>query len=159
MLRKKMKVLVILSMMLIIVTGCATNRGGTVKTQQVRTPVRTPVPVHTINKDYVQIATQASKNIAGMNGVKQANVLVTDKKAFVAIVLNRNQHLTRDFENRIAQHVRSADPTLQHVYISANPDFVGRVQTYINDVRLGKPVKGFYNEFVKMVNRVFPTAY
>jgi YhcN/YlaJ family sporulation lipoprotein len=161
MLRKQIKVLVILGVMLIIVTGCATNRGGTVKQQQVNEPqvneqVRTQKQV--ISKDYVQIAAMASENVARLNGVRHVNVLVTDKNAYVAVVLNPKQSLSRNFENRIAQSVRSTDPTLQHVYISVNPDFVSRVQTYVNDVRQGKPVTGFYNEFVKMVKRVFPTA-
>jgi YhcN/YlaJ family sporulation lipoprotein len=158
MLRKKMKVLVVFGVMLIIVTGCATNRGGTVKQQQVKQQqVRTHEQV--ISKDRVQIAAQASANIARMNGVRQANVLVIGNNAYVAIVLNPKQPLSRDFENRIAQQVRSTDPALQHVYISVNPDFVGRVQTYVNDVRLGRPVTGFYNEFVNLVKRVFPTAH
>jgi YhcN/YlaJ family sporulation lipoprotein len=153
MLRKKMKVIVFLLMIVIIVAGCAAKRDGTVKQQQVRT--QDPI----ITKDRVQIATQASEKIAQMNVVKTANVLITGKNAYVAVVLNPNQPLSPDLENQIAQQVKSTDPTIQNVYISANPDFVSRVQTYVNDIRQGRPVTGFYDEFTEIVRRVFPKAY
>jgi YhcN/YlaJ family sporulation lipoprotein len=153
MLRNNIKMFVLLFMMFILAVGCAAKRDGTVNQQQMRTQDQT------ITKDRVQIATQASEKIAQLNGVTSANVLVTGKNAYVAVVLNPNQPLSRDFEDQIAQQVKSTDPAIQNVYVSANPDFVSRVQTYVNDVRLGKPVSGFFNEFTEIVRRLFPTAH
>jgi YhcN/YlaJ family sporulation lipoprotein len=152
-LSKKMKLFVFVFMMLIIVAGCATNRGGTVKQQQVRTQEQI------IPKDRVEIATEASVKITQVPGVHKANVIMIGKNAYVAVVLNSDHPLTSDLENQIAQQVKSTDPTILNVYVSVNPDFVSRVQTYVEDVRLGKPVTGFYNEFTEIVRRVFPTAH
>ncbi|MDO3677095.1 YhcN/YlaJ family sporulation lipoprotein [Paenibacillus ehimensis] len=102
--------------------------------------------------------TAASKIVSEVPEVQTANVLVTDRTAYVASMLKNNQTLTQDVENRIAEKVRATDANIQNVYVSVNPDFVGRVNTYIEDVRAGRPVAGFVQGFADLVRRVFPTA-
>ncbi|XOK64817.1 YhcN/YlaJ family sporulation lipoprotein [Paenibacillus elgii] len=101
----------------------------------------------------------ASKIVSEVPEVQTANVLVTDRTAYVASVMKPNQTLTQDVENRIAGKVRATDANVQRVYVSVNPDFVGRVNTYIADVRAGRPVGGFVQGFADLVRRVFPTAH
>lgn len=101
----------------------------------------------------------AGKIVSEVPEVHSANVLVTDRTAYVASVLKPNQTLTQDVENRIAGKVRAVDANVQRVYVSVNPDFVGRVNTYISDVRAGRPVGGFVQGFTDLVRRVFPTAH
>lgn len=52
---------------------------------------------------------------------------MTRRNAYVAAAVNDNQgQLTREMEDQIAQQVRAADPNIQNVYVSTNPEFVDR---------------------------------
>ncbi|MFB9330218.1 YhcN/YlaJ family sporulation lipoprotein [Paenibacillus aurantiacus] len=56
----------------------------------------------------------------------------------------------------IEREVRRLAPSVNHVYVSSNPDFVHRMASYAEDVRLGHPIQGYITEFNAMVERVFP---
>ncbi|WP_173223117.1 YhcN/YlaJ family sporulation lipoprotein [Paenibacillus alba] len=141
-------------------TGCTNKAKNEVKQQGVHMQQNHITPLATANTDNrVQIAKQASDQIIKLNGVKQANVLVTGKNAYVAAVINANQgQLSSDMEHQIAQQVKAADPNIQNVYVSTNPEFVDRVNRYVSDVKLGHPISGFFQEFTEMVKHVFPKA-
>ncbi|CAM4080389.1 YhcN/YlaJ family sporulation lipoprotein [Paenibacillus alkaliterrae] len=64
--------------------------------------------------------------------------------------------LTDQIKNEIANEVKRLRPNVEHVYVSANPDFVGRMNAYMNDVKLGHPIQGFIAEFNAMAERIFP---
>ncbi|MNZ91382.1 Lipoprotein YhcN precursor [compost metagenome] len=64
--------------------------------------------------------------------------------------------LTNQLENEIANEVRRQRPLIQHVYVSANPDFVGRMNAYMNDVQQGHSIQGYMAEFNAMAERTFP---
>ncbi|WP_169085333.1 YhcN/YlaJ family sporulation lipoprotein [Paenibacillus sp. PL91] len=64
--------------------------------------------------------------------------------------------LTNQIKDEIAKEVRRLKPGVEHVYVSANPDFVGRMNAYMNDVKLGHPIQGFIAEFNAMAERIFP---
>ncbi|SFE48268.1 sporulation lipoprotein, YhcN/YlaJ family [Paenibacillus catalpae] len=64
--------------------------------------------------------------------------------------------LTDQIKSDIAAEVKRLHPTVQNVYVSANPDFVNRMNSYMGDVRLGHPIQGFVSEFNAMVERIFP---
>jgi YhcN/YlaJ family sporulation lipoprotein len=106
----------------------------------------------------VQIANQAAQKITEIDGVNQANVLVTRRNAYVAASLDTNQQLTSDIENRISEQVRAADSNIQNVYVSTNPEFVDRVNSYVTETGQGRPVAGFFDQFNEMVQRIFPNA-
>lgn len=106
----------------------------------------------------IQVAQRAADLITRVPGVRQANVLVTQRNAYVAALLDNNRRLTREVEDRIAQQVRKADPNVQNVYVSTNPEFVDRINAYVIDVQQGRPVAGFVEQFNEMVQRIFPNA-
>ncbi|MFC4099636.1 YhcN/YlaJ family sporulation lipoprotein [Paenibacillus xanthanilyticus] len=56
----------------------------------------------------------------------------------------------------VEREVRSMAPSVNHVYVSSNPDFVHRMAAYAEDVRLGHPIQGYITEFNAMAERVFP---
>ncbi|MDQ8735749.1 YhcN/YlaJ family sporulation lipoprotein [Paenibacillus sp. LHD-38] len=64
--------------------------------------------------------------------------------------------LTEQIKDDIANEVKRIRPSVEHVYVSANPDFVGRMNAYMNDVKLGHPIQGFIAEFNSMAERIFP---
>lgn len=110
-------------------------------------------------QDEVQIAEKAANQIVKLSGVRQANVLVTRRNAYVAAILDERQgQLSRNTEDQIAAKVRQVDPNVQNVYVSTNPEFVDRVNAYVEDVRQGRPVAGFVDQLNEMIQRIFPNA-
>lgn len=131
--------------------GTQVNRHGNLMQQQGQADQQE-------NMDHsIQVADQAADKIVDINGVRQANVLVTQRKAYVFAVLDDNQgKLTREVEDQIAQQVRATDPNIENVYVSTNPDLADRINTYVDDVQQGRPVAGFVEQFNEMVQRLFP---
>lgn len=110
-------------------------------------------------QDRIEVADRAADQIVKVPGVKQANVLVTRRNAYVAAVLDdRKSKMTQKTEDQIAKRVRQVDPGIQNVYVSTNPDFVDRINTYVDDVQQGRPVAGFVEQFNEMIVRLFPNA-
>ncbi|MCM3568867.1 YhcN/YlaJ family sporulation lipoprotein [Neobacillus mesonae] len=112
------------------------------------------------NRSKMRVADNAAKKVADLADVDSANVIVTKNSAFVAAKLDRNSRngLTTDIENRISRAVKSVDHDIDRVYVSVNPDFYDRFNNYASDIRNGKPVSGFFDEFTNTIRRVFPDA-
>ncbi|EIJ82817.1 hypothetical protein MGA3_06300 [Bacillus methanolicus MGA3] len=118
------------------------------------------------NAPRMVVADRAAERIAAMPEVDQANVIVTDNNAYVAAKLNDdhnrantkngNYGLTADIERKISDHVKAVDRDIDNVYVSVNPDFYDRMRNYADDIRAGKPIQGFFEEFTEAVRRVFP---
>ncbi|MFD0586405.1 YhcN/YlaJ family sporulation lipoprotein [Paenibacillus sp. GCM10027627] len=66
--------------------------------------------------------------------------------------------LTPELEAKIAKVIREHRPQTEHIYISANPEFVGRMNAYMNDAELGYPVQNYIMEFNALAERVFPVV-
>ncbi|MFC3781444.1 YhcN/YlaJ family sporulation lipoprotein [Bacillus chungangensis] len=110
-------------------------------------------------RDKIDVAENAADLVTKLPEVDTANVLVTDRNAYVAARLNdrsRDDEISPDVESKIAKQVRKADKNIDNVYVSVNPDFYDRVQDYTEDVQRGNPVTGFADEFSELVQRVFP---
>ncbi|WP_165980011.1 YhcN/YlaJ family sporulation lipoprotein [Paenibacillus dendritiformis] len=65
--------------------------------------------------------------------------------------------VSSDLKGRIAQIVKKDAPQCDQVYVSANPDFVQRMNQFMKSSAEGRPLSGFANEFQEMVYRIFPT--
>ena len=70
---------------------------------------------------------------------------------------SRNE-LTTNLKDKIARTVKSVDRDIDNVYISVNPDFYSRMNNFSADIRNGRPVSGFMDEFSDTIRRVFPNA-
>lgn len=77
---------------------------------------------------------------------------------------NNNRDIVRDpnytgvstkFEQKIADQVRKADPSIHRVYISFNPDFYNTMNGYANDINDGRNRPGLFNDFTGTVNGIF----
>lgn len=109
--------------------------------------------------DRVELADRAAENITKLNNVRSANVLITRRNAYVAAVLDQNGGtMSKAVEDQIAEQVRKTNADIQNVYVSTNPQFVDRVNTYVDDVQAGRPVTGFFEQFNEMIARIFPDA-
>ncbi|MFF2290866.1 YhcN/YlaJ family sporulation lipoprotein [Peribacillus butanolivorans] len=108
----------------------------------------------------LRVSEDISNRVEALKEVKNAWVIVTDHSAYVGAVLNdgEDKDLTNELKDRIADSVRGADSSVEKVYVSANPDFVQRMNNYVTDINNGKPVKGFVDEFRELVTRIFPSS-
>lgn len=117
-----------------------------------------PRRVNEDNEPRMAIADRAADKVTDLKEVETCNVIVTDENAYVAAVLENGENkITKDVERKIADQVRNADPDINDVFVSVNPDFVERMDGYANDIRSGRPVRGMLDEFTETVQRVFPT--
>ncbi|CAM3430065.1 YhcN/YlaJ family sporulation lipoprotein [Marinicrinis lubricantis] len=118
-------------------------------------------------------ADDVAKRISAMKEIDSANVLLTDNNAYVAVELSdrtgKRKHysemnrmdvnqdeMTGALKRQIARQVQQLEPDVENVYVSANPDFVDRVNGFLEQMDNGNPVRGFINEFNEMMNRIFP---
>ncbi|KRF53838.1 YhcN/YlaJ family sporulation lipoprotein [Priestia megaterium] len=112
------------------------------------------------NQTRLKVADEAANRIAKLDEIDSANVIVTNRNAYVAVVLQDRSkgEVTDRLEKKIADQVRATDPDIQDVFVSSNPDFVERMRDYGNRINEGAPVKGLFEEFTETVRRVFPNA-
>ncbi|WP_027409387.1 YhcN/YlaJ family sporulation lipoprotein [Anoxybacteroides tepidamans] len=108
----------------------------------------------------MEVAETAAARVANLKEVREANVIVASRNAYVAVILSDHLkgQMTKDVERKIANTVKQTDRDIDNVYVSTNPDFVQRMADYSNKLQHGKPVRGLFEEFSETVKRVFPTA-
>ncbi|KYC58980.1 YhcN/YlaJ family sporulation lipoprotein [Heyndrickxia coagulans] len=112
------------------------------------------------NNNNVRVANRIARSIVDLKEVKQAFVIVTNDNAYVAVLLDRNPNdkLDKKLKNKISKVVKQTDPSINDVYISENPDFFDQMSVYVNDIRNGRPISGFFNQFNDTIQRVFPNG-
>ncbi|MFA1714112.1 YhcN/YlaJ family sporulation lipoprotein [Peribacillus frigoritolerans] len=175
------KAIVSSAMMALVITGCATNDNegasenlGLNRTHQdnldnpmnvgdARQNVNNVNNVNNDNNDNgingMRVSEDISNRVEALKEVSNANVIVTENNAYVGAVLKDGgeKDISNDLKKKVADAVRGADPSVDQVYVSANPDFVQRMDGYANDIENGKPVEGFAEEFRELVTRIFPS--
>ncbi|MBT2699238.1 YhcN/YlaJ family sporulation lipoprotein [Bacillus sp. ISL-40] len=112
------------------------------------------------NQSNTRVADTAADKVINLTEVDNATVIINDNNAYVAAKLDvssRNE-LTSAIKEKIARAVKSVDRNIDNVYISVNPDFYDRMNAYSRDIRNGRPVSGFIDEFSDTIRRVFPNA-
>ena len=159
---KKSLILIAFLIFSIDLTGCArnnVNKNDLVNRDQnvTRNNINN---VRDNNDSRMRVADDAAKKVTDLKEVDTANVIVTENNAYVAVKLSptsQNED-TNSIEHKISQRVKSTDRDIDNVYVSENPDFYDRMNTYASDIRNGRPISGFFNEFTETIRRVFPKA-
>jgi YhcN/YlaJ family sporulation lipoprotein len=110
------------------------------------------------NQTRLEVADKVADRIAKLDEVETANVIVANRNAYVAVVLQNgaNGEVTDRLEKKIADQVRATDRDIRDVFVSSNPDFVNRMEDYGSRINEGDPVTGLFEEFTETVRRVFP---
>ncbi|NGP46356.1 YhcN/YlaJ family sporulation lipoprotein [Bacillaceae bacterium SIJ1] len=108
----------------------------------------------------MQIADKAAERVTDLEEVEDATVIMTNRNAYVGVELQDGNEdaVSSETKKKVADKVREADDSIERVYVSANADFLDRIEGYADDVENGEPVEGFFEEFNKMIQRVFPNA-
>ncbi|GIN21666.1 MAG TPA: YhcN/YlaJ family sporulation lipoprotein [Bacillus bacterium] len=112
------------------------------------------------NNRNIDLADDVADKVTDLKEVDDASVLVTNRNAYVAVKLSDqgNRKMNNDLQKKISRTVRDTKHDFDNVYISENPDFYDRMRGYGNDIRNGRPIGGFFDEFTETVQRVFPNA-
>ncbi|MFD2117960.1 YhcN/YlaJ family sporulation lipoprotein [Paenibacillus yanchengensis] len=135
------------------------------------------------HKNYrMEMSKEIADKIVKDAKVNSAYVMLTDNNAYVAVMMDENNNNTAmnkndnnaamnknnnnaakdsisdEVKQKVTKVVKKEQPKIENVYVSTNPDFVGRMQGYMNDVAAGNPITGFISEFNEMVDRVFPAV-
>jgi len=117
----------------------------------------------------LELSQFVAEKIASMPEINTAYVMLTDNNAYVAVTEsaksarqaarsgNVNDDLAVELKEKVADRVRSLVPGVKNVFVSANPDFYGRMREIADEVGRGRPIQGFLEEFNTMVARIFPT--
>ncbi|MFD2612503.1 YhcN/YlaJ family sporulation lipoprotein [Paenibacillus gansuensis] len=149
------------------------GRGGGINAQGIRNYGNHMGGTH--HNDRMEISQKLAENISAMPEVHSANVLLTNENAYVAVVLehsgswNAKSRATKgnnsadseaaledSVKSKIDGEIRKAQAGIRNIYISANPDFVARVNNIAEEASRGHAIQGFIEEFNSMVRRVFP---
>lgn len=91
------------------------------------------------------------------NGMTHRNNTTHMNSTNNTLNMRETDTVTKEIKAKIAAEIKKHDATIKDVYVSANPDFVDRVNVYAEEARAGHPIKGFVDEFRTMVERIFPT--
>lgn len=126
------------------------------------------------------VSQEIADAIAQLDGIDYAGVMLTDRNAYVAVMIDDNSRpydnqrsnvrvprsmntdVDRDLDlgdqmkAQIAETVRLMNPEVENVYVSANPDFVDRFNGIMDHMADGRPLQGLINEFNVLVERIFP---
>ncbi|PAE37822.1 YhcN/YlaJ family sporulation lipoprotein [Bacillus sp. 7884-1] len=110
-----------------------------------------------VNKSGLRVADEAEENVQNLHEVKRANIIIKNRNAYVAVVMDDDFHgeLYPYIEDQIAQQVREADASIQNVYISSNRDFVRQMSQHREQIQNGRKAEGMNGGFNEMVHRVF----
>jgi YhcN/YlaJ family sporulation lipoprotein len=110
----------------------------------------------------IEMSDKVANKLAASPEIDAAFVVLTDHNAYVAVTQahkaksTKSISLTDALKDKIADQVKSMAPTVENVYVSANPDFISRMKGYASQVRQGHPIQGLIVEFNALVERVFP---
>jgi len=110
------------------------------------------------NQTRLEVADEAADRIAKLDEVDSANVIVTNRNAYVAVVLKNgaNGEVTDRLKKKISDQVKATDRDIRNVYVSSDPDFVNRMEGYGNRINEDASRDGLFEEFTETVRRVFP---
>jgi len=110
----------------------------------------------------IELSNKIGDKIAAIPSVHSAYVMMTNKNAYVAVKLDHakmqsaNVDLTNSLKDKIANQVKILSPSVENIYVSANPDFIGRMEGYAAEVKQGRSIQGLLAEFNALVERIFP---
>lgn len=72
--------------------------------------------------------------------------------------VKHHEFLTHEFKQKIAEKIRSLQPSVHDVYISANRDFLNQLNMYAQESWKGNSLQGYLPEFNATVTQIFGTA-
>lgn len=103
-------------------------------------------------------AQKIANAIKTVDGVKDATVVISEKRALVGVNIGNNVegNLTDKIKSSVEAKVKATDKEIETVAVSADPDLFSRISKVGQGIQAGKPLSEFGNEIKEIFNRVVP---
>lgn len=127
------------------------------------------------NNKHLTNSQETARAITKMNEVRSANVLLSDNNAYVGIEINAPRYgqgqsfmgkpnrngpgfdtVNDALRTKITEKVKSLNPSIKNVYISADPTFMNTFRGYSNQVVHGNSIQSFISQFNDAMKKSFP---
>ncbi|MBU5482913.1 YhcN/YlaJ family sporulation lipoprotein [Clostridium sp. MSJ-11] len=108
--------------------------------------------------ELTQRADKIAKELTTIKGINSANVLISNERALVGVNLDENAegNLTNELKTEVEKKVKSTDPKIQTVAVSADVDVVQRIQNIGKGIGEGRPFSEFGTEIEEIFRRILP---
>lgn len=103
-------------------------------------------------------ANSIARRIAQLNEVNRCSVLLSGDTAIVGVDIANNLEgrMTTELKQKIENIVKDMDNNIKNVSITADPDLFTRISNMARDIRDGRPITGFANQFQEILRRITP---
>lgn len=103
-------------------------------------------------------ANSIARRIAQLNEVNRCSVLLSGDTAIVGVDMANNLEgrMTTELKQNIENIVKDMDNNIKNVSITADPDLFTRISNMARDIRDGRPITGFANQFQEILRRITP---
>lgn len=136
--------------------GCG---GGTSKNQPNNKSSNTTTEQNQgTSNDLHQRAQNVANAVKTVSGVKDAAVIITEKRALVGVNIGNNVegNLTDKIKSSVEAKVKATDKEIDTVAVSADPDLFSRISKIGQGIQAGKPLSEFGDEIKEIFNRIVP---
>ncbi|MBM7869441.1 YhcN/YlaJ family sporulation lipoprotein [Clostridium pascui] len=108
--------------------------------------------------DLHERAQKVANAVKAVDGIKDATVVITEKRALVGVNIGNNVegNLTDKIKSSVETKVKATDKEIETVAVSADPDLFTRISKVGQGIQAGKPLSEFGNEIKEIFNRVVP---
>lgn len=103
-------------------------------------------------------ASAIAQKVANLKEVNNCSVLLSGNTAIVGVDMKNNIQgkMTTDLKQKIERIVKNVDGSIKNVSVTADPDLYTRISNMAKDIRDGRPISGFANEFQEILRRITP---
>ena len=127
------------------------------------------------NNKHLTNSQETARAITKINEVSSATVLLSDNNAYIGVVINAPRYgqgqsfmgnpnrngpgfdtVNDALRTKITNVVKKVNPSINKVYISADPKFIRSFHGFSNQVIHGNPIQSFISQFNDAMKKSFP---
>lgn len=112
----------------------------------------------TTDGDLYQRATKIADEVAKIEGIKSANVVISDERALIGVDIENTAEgkITDELKSKVESTAKKADKEIKTVAVSADPDVFNRLSNIGTGIKEGKPLSEFGTEIEEIFRRIMP---
>ena len=110
------------------------------------------------NSSMLKRSKSISEKLSAIDGVSNANVVITGKTALVGVDMpsNTESDKTTQMKNMIETKVKEIDSDIDNVVVTSDVDLSKRIKNVGSDMEGGKPLTGLVEEMEEIMRRITP---
>lgn len=108
--------------------------------------------------DLYQRATKIADEVVKIDGIKSANVVISDERALIGVDIENTAEgkITDELKSKVESTAKKADKEIKTVAVSADPDIFNRLSNIGTGIKEGKPLSEFGTEIEEIFRRIMP---